>query len=271
MLSGSSGREEAAKESMTQAGWNFMKDVTVSLNVVGRWDCRQSDFRIDCDAVKVWDGVHLGKATGVPLTHDGRHRDMQTKVRFHTCGKLVWEMVRILMLIAGLVVADAKENYIEVLVWCSKGRHRSMSFALWMAKVGAVLNIRCLVHMLPWNWNLGEDKRCSCKVCNAEPRGLQCFHLADAHRVIDELARTAAGRGGETCPLRCREIVRRTAGTMLRYVRQAESDFEGKLFGVGDEEDDVDERTLGEGPSSRESLKKRRYADGMQGGQKGAE
>ena len=59
--------------------------------------------------------------------------------------------------------------------------------------------------------------------------------------MIDELARTAAGRGGETCPSRCREIVRRTAGTMLRYVRQIELDFVGKLFGVGaEEEDDVD-------------------------------
>ena len=265
MLSGSSGRAEAANGSMTQAGWNFMKDVTVSLNVVGRWDCRWSDFRIDCDAVKVWDGVHLGKATGVHLKHDGRHRDIQRKVRFHTCRNLVWEMVRILMLIAGIVVADAKENYIEVLVWCEKGRHRSMSFALWMAKVGAALNIRCLVHMLPWNWKLEEDKRCPCEACNEEPRGLQCFHLADAHRVVDELAKTAAGRGEVTCSQRHAEIVRRTAGTMLRYLAQLESDSVGKLFGVGDEEDDVDERTLAEGLSSGGSWKRRRYADGVRG------
>ena len=94
---------------------------------------------------------------------------------------------------------------------------------------------------------------------------------AAVHRVIDGLASMAAGTGEATCPPRCREIVRRTAGTMLRYVRQAEWDFEGKLFGVGDEEDDVDERTLGEGLSPRESRKRRRYADGMHGGQKGAE
>ena len=266
MLSSSFGRAEAANESMTQAGWNFMKDVTVSLNVAGRRDCRKRDFRIVCDAVKVWEGVHLRDATGVRLSHDGRHRDMQSKVRFHTCGYLVGEMVRILMLIAGLVVADAKDDYIEVLVWCEAGRHRSMSFALWMAKVGAALNIRCLVHMLPWNWKLEEDKRCPCEACNEEPRGLQCFHLADAHRVVDELAKMAA----KTCP-RMQGIVRRTAGTMLRYLRQIELDFVGKPFGVGDEEDDVDERILAEGLSSGESRKRRRYADGLQGGQKGAE
>ena len=254
-----------------QAGWNFMKDVTVSLNVAGKREFKKRDFKVNCNAVEVWDGVHLGQVTKVSLKHDGRHRDMQSKVRFKTCGKLVSEMVRVLMEIVALIDADPKENYIEVLVWCEAGRHRSMTFALWMAKVAAVLNISCMVHMQPWNSEKCEDKRCSCKVCNEEPRGLQCFHLADAHRVIDELARTAAGRGGETCPQRCREIVRRTAGTMLRYVRQAESDLEGKLFGVGDEEDDVDERTLGEGLSSRESWKRRRYADGMQGGQKGAE
>ena len=260
MLSSSFGRAEAANESMSQAGWNFMQGVTVSLNVAGKEDCSRRDFRINCDAVKVWKGVHLGDATGVPLEHDGRHHDMQAKVRFRTCGELVGEMVRILMLIAGLVVADAKDDYIEVLVWCEKGRHRSMSFALWMAKVCAVLNIRCLVHMQPWNWKLGKDKRCSCEACNEEPRGLQCFHLADAHRVVDELAKTAV----KTCP-RMQGIVRRTAGNMLRYLTQLESDSVGKLFGVGDEKDDVDERTLAEGLSSRESWKRRRYADGVRG------
>ena len=166
---------EGAHESMKQAGWNFMKDVTVSLNVAGRRDFRKRDFRISCNAVQVWAGVDLERVTGVSLKHDGRHRDMQTKVRFETCGKLVSEMVGVLMKIAALVDADPKENYVEVLVWCEKGRHRSMSLALWMAKVAAVLNISCLVHMLPWNSEKWEDKRCSCKVCNQEPRGLQCI------------------------------------------------------------------------------------------------
>ena len=246
---------------MNQDDWNGLRGVSVSLQVAAEWEYDKKKFDLYENAVHVWDDVHLGNLAGIYLNHDGRNRDMQSVVRSKNCKLLVISMARMLLNIMRLVSRGHTGAYVEALVFCAAGRHRSLSLAVWMAKIAALMNINFSVYLQWWNYKKKGEKTCSCWRCE-HPIGLQYFHLIDAHRVIDMLALQAAGEDVVGCPFPSdegeRALVRRTAGTLLRYVRQVEFDVARRLVQVHDEGADGEVQVLGNpGPES----KKRRYAE----------
>ena len=254
-------RRAEESSGMNQEDWNGLRGVSVSLQVAAGREYDKKKFMVYEDAVDVWQNVHLGKLSGIDLNHDGRNRDMQSVVRSKNCKLLVISMARMLLNIMRLVSRGDTGAYVEALVFCHAGRHRSLSLAVWMAKIAALMNIHFSVYLQWWNYEKKGEKTCSCWRCE-HPIGLQYFHLVDAHRVIDMLALQAAGENVVGCPFPSdegeRALVRRTAGTLLRYVRQVEFDVAGRLVQVRDEGAAGEVQVLGDPGPER---KRRRYAD----------
>ena len=255
------GLRAAESSGMNEGEWNGLRDVSVSLQVAAEHEYDKQKFDVYQDAVDVWRNVHLGQLAEIDLKHDGRNRDMQSVVRSKNCESLVISMAKMLLDIMQLVSLRDTGGYVEAMVFCQAGRHRSLSLAVWMAKIAALMNLNFSVYLQWWNYEKKREKTCSCWHC-VHPIGLQYFHLIDAHRVIDMLALQAAGRNVVGCPFPSdegeRALVRRTAGTLLRYVRQVEFDVAGRLVQVRDEGAAGDVQVLGDPGPER---KRRRYAD----------
>ena len=159
--------------------------------------------------------------------HDGRNNDVQKLMHSSRWPGLLSCMVDILVRIAN---GDGGRK-LEVLVWCKSGRCHSLAAAVWMAKVGRLVNLNCTVYLQRWNARNSQDKRCSCWNC-AKPTGLHCFLLKDAHGLVDMMAKIAAGKEEreDVQADRARKRIRWMAGSMLRHLRHVEIHGAGRIY-----------------------------------------
>ena len=169
-----------------------------------------------------------GKAWTWPFgRHDGRNYDVQKLMNASRWPGLLSCMVDILVHIAN----GAGGRKSQVLVWCRSGRCHSLAAALWMAKVGRLVNLNCTVSLQRWNEKNSQDKRCPCWDC-ARPAGLHCFLLKDAHKLVDMMAKVAAGtdeRVDDQADRTC-DRIRWMAGSMLRHLRHVEFHCAGRIY-----------------------------------------
>ena len=220
-------QECSRKASETEAWSTFEEGTNVSICVAGRED--KADYA-GRTFIEVFDASDIfgGKAWTWPFgRHDGRNHDVQKLMHSSRWPGLLSCMADILVHIAN---GDSGRN-LQVLVWCKSGRCHSLAAAVWMMKVGRLVNLKCTVYMQRWNEKNSQDKRCDCWNC-AKPTGLHCFLLKDAHRLVEMMAKIAAGKDErEDVQADCtRKRIRWMAGSMLRHLRHVEIHCAGRIY-----------------------------------------
>ena len=220
-------QECGRRASETEAWSTFEEGTSVSICVAGSED--QADYA-GRTFVEVFDAGNIfgGKIWTWPFgRHDGRNNDVQKLMHSSRWPGLLSCMVDILVRIAN---GDGGRK-LEVLVWCKSGRCHSLAAAVWMAKVGRLVNLNCTVYLQRWNARNSQDKRCSCWNC-AKPTGLHCFLLRDSHGLVDMMAKIAAGKEEreDVQADRARKRIRWMAGSMLRHLRHVEIHGAGRIY-----------------------------------------
>ena len=174
---------------------DFLDDIPISFTVHNKhdWQFKEDNtYDLVIDARRDFDtNTNLLDTAAIARYHDGRHPAIARCVRAHNTIDLAKSMALVILVCLDVSLKHVWQS-MDCALWCDTGRHRSLSEALWMARVFLVLMKPVSVYMKDEARGRHASRLCRCQWCKAGS-GVMWFHVEDAYRVVDMLAGSLAG------------------------------------------------------------------------------
>ena len=174
---------------------DFLDDIPITFTVHSKhdWQLKEDNtYDLVIDARRDFDtNTNLQDTAVIARYHDGRHPAIARYVRAHNTIDIAKSMALVILVCLDLSLKHEWQS-MDCALLCDTGRHRSLSEALWMARVFLVLMKPVSVYMKDEARGRHASRLCRCQWCKAGS-GVMRFHVEDAYRVVDMLAGSLAG------------------------------------------------------------------------------